>query len=216
MVRSFFGCQTKNFPVYYLQKGTRPFSTVCRKNAMMKKAGAGWFLFVAGAFLSGGWFSGGGGLAFAQESTGAPAAATANEPAPTSPFLEANQKAAARADGIKDQSLEEWKALLKQTEEALPALGQAATARNNELREARIAADREAPEIKALYKQIEELQGRIAAVTDTLPGVKEKLDAYSQAQSALFEEMQFRTKLMGLIRQRENADSPTSAKEIAP
>lgn len=192
---------------------------------MMKKAGAGWFVFVAGAFLLAGGMLGAGGAAFAQEAIDAPAAESAaaapaetpaEEPAPSVPFLEANQKAAARLESVQDKTLAELKELLAQSETSLPAMGKASTEKNNELRDARIAADREAPEIRALYKQIEELQGKIAAVTDTLPGVKEKLDAYNASQSALFEEMQFRTKLMGLIRQRESADPSTAAREVAP
>ena len=72
-------------------------------------------------------------------------------------------------------------------------------------------ADREAPEIRELYKTIEQLQIKIAAVTDTLPGVREKVEAYAAAQSALFEEMQFRTKLLGLISAKETSE-PTSEK----
>lgn len=196
---------------------------------MMKKTGAGWFVFVAGAFLFFGGTLGVGGAAFAQEAidapaaesavagpVDAPAAAPAEESTPPAPFLEANRKAAARLESVQDKTLDELKELLAQSEASLPTMGKASSEKNNELREARIAANREAPEIRALYKQIEELQGKIAAVTDTLPGVKEKLDAYTASQSALFEEMQFRTKLMGLIRQRENADSPTAAREVAP
>ena len=156
---------------------------------------------------------GGGGAAFAQETIEAPAAAAAVEPAPSVSFLEANQKASARLESVQDKSLDELKGLLTQSESSLPTLSQTSTARNDELREARIAADREAPEIQALYKQIEGLQAQIARVTDTLPGVKEKLDAYNQAQSDLFQEMQFRTKLKGLIASKETSGA-TGEREL--
>ncbi len=166
---------------------------------MMKKTGAGLLWSRAALILFGVyWVSGGTGALGQEDTTASP---------PISSFSDANDKAEARLESVKGKTLDELQALLKATNESLPALGKAASERNNELQQARNVADREAPEIRALYKQIEDLQGKIAAVTDTLPGVREKLEIYNAAQSSLFEEVQFRTKLMGLIDAKEAAKS---------
>ena len=121
-------------------------------------------------------------------------------------FSQANTKALARLDSVRGKPVEELRELLKAANDSLPVLNKAASERNAELAEARSVADREAPEIRELYKSIEQLQVRIAAVTDTLPSVREKVEAYAAAQSALFEEMQFRSKLMGLISEQESSE----------
>lgn len=184
---------------------------------MMKKAGAGILWFGMGAFVLFG------GAAFAQEALEAPAAA-ASEPAPAataasaaSPsFAEANAQAAARMESLQELELDELKGMLKQLNDSLPALGKKSSELSAELREARNKADREAEEVRALYKQIAEIQAQIAAVTDTLPGVREKLEAYNAAQATMFGEMQFRTKLMGLIRQKEQTGAATVSAEKTP
>ena len=183
---------------------------------MMKKAGAGILWFGMGAFVLLG------GAAFAQDAQEAPPPA-ASEPAPAAPaaspalaFSNANAQAAARLEGLKELELDELKGMLKQLNDSLPALGKKSSDLSAELREARDKADREAAEIRELYKEIAALQAKIAAVTDTLPGVREKLEAYNAAQAAMFGEMQFRTKLMGLIRQKENAGAPPVAAEKTP
>ena len=204
---------------------------------MMKKTGAGLLRSCAGLFLLGaclaGWGTGAQGqeeaTAQAQESAPPDVVAPAETPAPTESaapvaaepvqplsFANANEKADVRLESARSLELEKLRELLKQTEEALPNMAKDSTQRNDELREARISASREAPEIQALYKEIEALQIKISAVTDTLPGVREKLDAYNEAQSALFEEMQFRTKLLGLIRLKEKAVSPASVPGDTP
>ena len=174
---------------------------------MMRKTGAGLLLSRLGVFLLGVCMAGAGGSVFAQEA----AETAAEKPAPNVSFSQANAKASARLDSARGKPVEELRELLKATNESLPALGKAASERNAELDAARNVADREAPEIRELYKTIEQLQVKIAAVTDTLPGVREKVEAYAAAQSALFEEMQFRTKLLGLI-SAQAASEPTSEK----
>ena len=174
---------------------------------MMKKTGAGLLLSRLGVFLLGACVSGWGGSVSAQEA----AEPAAEKPAPGFSFSQANTQAAARLDSVKGKTADELRELLKATNESLPVLNKAASERNAELDAARNVADREAPEIRELYKTIEQLQVKIAAVTDTLPGVREKVEAYAAAQSALFEEMQFRTKLLGLISAKE-ASEPTSEK----
>ena len=175
---------------------------------MMKKTGAGLLWSGLGVFVLGVCMSGaGGGSVFAQEAAGT----AAEKPAPGFSFSQANTQAAARLDSVKGQTADELRELLKATYESLPVLNKAASERNAELDAARNVADREAPEIRELYKTIEQLQIKIAAVTDTLPGVREKVEAYAAAQSALFEEMQFRTKLLGLISAKETSE-PTSEK----
>lgn len=172
---------------------------------------------VVGLWMVGSVWAGEAGAAAAPEVTveAAVEATATPAPAPSATFADANAKAAARLDGLKDLELVELNKLLKQTNESLPALGKSSSELSAELREARNKADREAEEVRALYKQIAEIQAQIAAVTDTLPGVREKLDAYNAAQATLFEEMQFRTKLMGLIRQKEQAAVPVAAPEVA-
>lgn len=159
------------------------------------------------------------GAAWGQEAA-APAVVSTAEVSPATPdasslqpsFAEANVKATARLEAEKSKSLEDLKTLLKETEAKLPELAKISTERNTELTEARNKADREAPEIQALYKQIEDLQVKIAVQTDALPDVQGKRTAYMAAQSDLFETMQFRTKLMALISAKEAAE-PTPEKE---
>ena len=168
----------------------------------MSKTGAGLSLSRLGVFLMWVCIWGGGGRSFAQES----AEAVPEKTALGVSFSQANAKALTRLDAVKGKPVEELRELLKAANDSLPVLNKAASERNTELAEARSVADREAPEIRELYKSIEQLQVRIAAVTDTLPGVREKVEAYAAAQSALFEEMQFRSKLMGLITAQESSE----------
>lgn len=168
---------------------------------------------MVGLFLIGGGWIVGEREARGQES---PAVVPVEAQAPVLSFSNANAKAAARLEAVRGQSLDELRGLLKTADESLPMLNKASAERDVELNEARTIADREAPEIRALYKQIEELQVKIAAVTDTLPGVREKLEAYAASQSALFEEMQFRTKLMALIASREASEPAVKKEASAP
>jgi predicted component of type VI protein secretion system len=57
------------------------------------------------------------------------------------------------------------------------------------------------------------LHHRIAALTEELPAVREKTDALAEIRGDLLGEMDFRTRLIQLIRQKEAAEAATAAAE---
>ena len=125
-------------------------------------------------------------------------------------------KAAERLEAVKDLPLDELKGKLVETEAALPALNQKLGDLARAAQETRETAAANSPEIKDLYVQIRALHERIAALTETLPEVQAKTAEQAAVRSELLGEMDFRTRLTGLIRQKESEEAAKAGAEELP
>ena len=169
---------------------------------------------------------GGVGAAFAQEAIAAPATAPAADISAVqnaeagggaeTPLASAKAKAAARLNEINGLPINELKEKLAATEAALPALNVKLADAGRAAQDVRATAAENSQEIKDLYVQIRALHDRIAALTETLPEVREKVAEQTAIRGELLSEMDFRTKLTGLIRQREAAEAATANSEELP
>ena len=192
-------------------KGHKALFHSLQKDAMMKKAGAGWFLFVAGAFLFLGGTLGGGGTAFAQEAIEAPAAvAPAEEVSPVVddaavPVPDFKVKVEARIKELRTKPVEDIEAAVASSEEAMQKLNEEARAARMATREAQEKMRADNPDVQAKYREIDEMRKKINAFIDELPEVKDKLDAESQVTALLMEETWFRTATMGLLAEKDRA-----------
>ena len=177
---------------------------------MMKKTGAG--LLCAGFVLLAG-------SVWADE-----AAPVGESPVATQAEGKTNEVAISSAKGIALARLEEVKALplvelkekLAQTDAALPVMNQKLGEVSRSAQAARETAADNSQEIKDLYLQIRALHDRIAALTETLPEVQQTVAEQTTIRSDLLQEMEFRTKLMGLINQRELAEASKANVEKLP
>lgn len=176
---------------------------------MMKKTGAVWAAF--GLFLMAG------GSVWAEEMPAEPEAL----PAVTEEAVDAEDaqpltpraRGEARLESVKDLPLPELKELLEETESALPDMNRQLGEAGRAAQETREAAAAESPEIQDLYAQIRALHERIAALTETLPAVQEKVGIQAAVRGDLLGEMDFRTRLIQLIRQKEAAEAATAGAE---
>ena len=132
------------------------------------------------------------------------------------PVLTPRAKVEARIAEVKDLPLPELQELLEKTEAALPAMNQQMQQAGRAAQEARETAADESQEIQDLYAQIRALHHRIAALTEELPAVREKTDALAEIRGDLLGEMDFRTQLIKLIRQKKAADAAAAAAEELP
>lgn len=132
------------------------------------------------------------------------------------PLVSAKAKAAARLNEINGLPINELKDKLAATEAALPALNVKLADAGRAAQDARATAAENSQEIKDLYVQIRALHDRIAALTETLPEVQAKVAEQTAIRGELLSEMDFRTKLTGLIRQREAAEAATANSEELP
>lgn len=205
--------------------GNKPLSNRLQKDRMMKKAGAGALCFVVGLWLTGSVWAGEEGAAAAPEQAAeavveavAVEAAPADEPVAeaTADAVSPRAKAAERLEAVKDLSLDELKGKLAETEAALPGLNQKLGELARAAQETRETAAANSPEIKDLYVQIRALHERIAALTETLPEVQKKTAEQTAVRAELLGEMDFRTRLMGLIRQKEAAEAAQTGAEDLP
>ena len=180
---------------------------------MMKKTGAGILSFALGVFILGGTVS-------AQEVAAIPVVeettADVSAPEKTPEYISPQEKASARLAEIQDLPIDELKEKLAATEAALPALNQRLGDLVRVTQETRETAAANSAEIKELYLQIRALHERIAALTETLPEVKEKAAEQALARSELLGEMDFRTRLTGLIRQKESEEAAKASAEELP
>ena len=203
---------------------------------MMNRTGAVWLFFVAGLFVAGAWI-GDAGTAWgqdevspatlggrvetlaesdassdeAQTDSAVATAETKEVPAALSP----REKTRLRMEAIRDLPVTELKEKLAETEALLPTLNQQLGEAGRAAQETRESAAADSPEIRELYLQIRALHERIAALTETLPEVQEKVAEQTAIRGNLLGEMDFRTQLMNLIRQKEAAEAAASdAKEL--
>ena len=209
---------------------------------MMKKTDAGWWFFVMAVFLIGGACTGlgdemapGGSLPPTPEAVmpaeavvvpaEAPPAVATPAAAPTAPAATESagvipgsprEKAMARVEAVKDLPLDELKKKLSETEANLPDLNAKLGESEREVQAVRETAADNSPEIQNLYVQIRALHDRIAALTEALPEVQAKLTEQTGIRSELLGEMDFRTRLIGLIRQKEAAAAASEQTEKLP
>lgn len=196
--------------------GNRPLSNRLQKDRMMRKASAGVLCFVVGLWMAGSVWAGEEGAAAAPEATTEPAVEAAAADVPATDALSPRAKAAERLEAVKDLPLDELKGKLAETEAALPALNQKLGDLARAAQETRESAAANSPEIKDLYVQIRALHERIAALTETLPEVREKTAEQAAVRSELLGEMDFRTRLTGLIRQKESEEAAKAGAEELP
>lgn len=200
---------------------------------MMNRTGAVWLFFVVGFFVTGAWI-GDGGAAWGQEEvnpatveehlvgteTGSEeiridseTAVTATEE--TTAALSPREKTRLRIEEIRDLPLTVLNEKLAETEASLPTLNQQLGEAGRATQETREAAAADSQEIRDLYVQIRMLHERIAALTETLPAVQEKVAEQTVIRGNLLGEMDFRTQLMNLIREKEAAEAAAvDAKEL--
>ena len=209
---------------------------------MMKKTDAGWLLFVIAVFLIGGVCTGMGDEVAPAKSlpptpaavapaeaavtpTEAPPAITTLAAVPVVPAASESagpvpgsprEKALVRMEAIKDLPLDELKKKLSETEANLPALNAKLGESERDVQAVREVAAASSQEIQNLYVQIRSLHDRIAALTEALPEVQAKLTEQTGIRSELLGEMDFRTRLTGLIRQKEAAAAASSKTEKLP
>ena len=122
----------------------------------------------------------------------------------------------ARVEAVKDLPLDELKKKLSETEANLPDLNAKLGESEREVQAVRETAADNSPEIQNLYVQIRALHDRIAALTEALPEVQAKLTEQTGIRSELLGEMDFRTRLIGLIRQKEAAAAASEQTEKLP
>lgn len=197
--------------------GNRPLSNRLQKDRMMRKASAGVLCFVVCLWMAGSVWAGEEGAAasadqMAAEATAAGAQAMDADLDAVSP----RAKTAERLEAVKDLPLDDLREKLAETDAALPALNQKMGDLARTAQETRETAAANSQEIKDLYLQIRALHERIAALTETLPEVREKTAEQAAARSELLGEMDFRTRLMGLIRQKEAAEAAQTGAEDLP
>lgn len=208
---------------------------------MMNKAGARW-LYVFAVFFMMGFLTGGGGSAWGQEAAlvdaqeqptpavsevlpeplqaadekSAPAELAVegqkDAPSPMSP----REKVQRRLEEVQDLPLAELREKRAEIEALLPALNQQLGDAARTAQETRESAAADSPEIQDLYLQIRALHERIAALTETLPEVQEKMTAQTAIRSELLGEMEFRTQLVNLIRRKEAAEATRVQAEELP
>lgn len=196
--------------------GNRPLSNRLQKDRMMRKASAGVLCFVAVLWWAGSAWAGEEGAAAAPEVTSEPAVEAAAADVPAADAASPRAKAAERLEAVKDLPLDELKGKLAETEAALPALNQKLGDLARAAQETRETAAANSPEIKDLYVQIRALHERIAALTETLPEVREMTAEQAAVRSELLGEMDFRTRLTGLIRQKESEEAAKAGAEELP
>ena len=196
--------------------GNRPLSNRLQKDRMMRKASAGVLCFVVGLWMAGSVWAGEEGAAAAPEVTSEPAVEAAAADVPAADAASPRAKAAERLEAVKDLPLDELKGKLAETEAALPALNQKLGDLARAAQETRETAAANSPEIKDLYVQIRALHERIAALTETLPEVREMTAEQAAVRSELLGEMDFRTRLTGLIRQKESEEAAKAGAEELP
>ena len=176
----------------------------------MKKTGAG--LLCAGLVLIAGSVWADEAMQIGEAPVVAPEAGSSNRVEDSS----AKKSVAARLDEVKALPLGELKEKLAETEASLPALNDKLADAGRAAQDARTTVAENSSDIKELYMQIRALHDRIAALTETLPEVQEKVAEQTAIRGKLLSEMEFRTKLTGLIRQREAAEAATANTEELP
>ena len=193
---------------------------------MMKKAGAGWFVFVVGAFLLGGWTLGGGGTAFAQEAIETPAAesavaAPAETPAEAAPEAPAMPGSAAGYEYTYPKKLAELNTadvfeLRKKLEKVEAGINDVDIATSNaQVEAAREQAEANSPEVKALQAQITRLHEEIRLAVDRDPAVVAASAGANQTHMEFMDQLNFRTGLLRLIAEKERQNKWTEP-ESAP
>jgi len=196
--------------------GNRPLSNRLQKDRMMRKASAGVLCFVAVLWWAGSAWAGEEGAAAAPEVTSEPAVEAAAADVPAADAASPRAKAAERLEAVKDLSLDELKGKLAETEAALPGLNQKLGELARAAQETRETAAANSPEISELYLQVRALHERIAALTETLPEVQKKTAEQTAVRAELLGEMDFRTRLTGLIRQKESEEAARAGAEELP
>ena len=95
-------------------------------------------------------------------------------------------------------SIAELREKAKAIEAGIPEIAKEAQELAGQLRELRIAAQQNEA-VLAVRAEMAELQRKLEKVIDELPDVKAKAEEVAKAKTKLFEEMQLRTRVFGLI-----------------
>ena len=128
-----------------------------------------------------------------------PLASLSAEPiTPATESVSSNVTLDARMDALADLPLDELRTKETEVEANIPKLAEQAQVLQKELRDLRIAGQ-QSEAVLAIRQEMVVLQKKIELVIDEIPDVKAKNEEAAKAKSALFEEMQFRTRLIGMI-----------------
>lgn len=187
---------------------------------MMNRTGAVWLVFVVGLFVTGVWV-GGGGMAWGQEEVATEMAAELTEAvaAPeqaakavaevvaveTAPAFDFKAKVESRIAELKSVPVEDIEQEVLRSEARMLEFNEEARALRLAVRDLQETMRAENPEVRAKYREIEEMRARINAFIDELPEVKMQLDALKEAESRLMEEVWFRTEAQTLVARRDRA-----------
>lgn len=131
------------------------------------------------------------------------AVANSNSPDATTNSLDVRVAALAKL------SLDELRAAFDSAEKKLPEIAVEVQAKEDALRELRIASQQH-ESILAIRKEIAALQQKIETTLDELPDVKAKREEADKVRQTLSDEMQFRTTLMRLIGAKEREAAKTA------
>jgi len=101
-------------------------------------------------------------------------------------------------------SVEKLEDLLREVEAAIPQAGLTAQKIQKDLYDARTDA-RTHPSVLELRSKIDELKKKIEETINNLPEVKAKADASMAKKQEMLELMQLRTKLLGILSQKERS-----------
>lgn len=130
----------------------------------------------------------------------------AADPAMSSkPDVSTNTTLDARVAALASLPLDELRAKAKEVEANIPKLAEQSQTLQKELRDLRIAGQQNEA-VLAIRREIAALQKKIDLAIDEIPEVKAKSEEAGTAKAGLFEEMQFRIRLIGLIAAAEKRD----------
>jgi hypothetical protein len=114
-------------------------------------------------------------------------------------------KVESRIAELKSATVEEMEQAVLRSEALMIKLNEEARALRMALRDLQEQMRAENPEVRAKYREIEEMRARINAFIDELPEVKAQLDVLGEAEARLLEEVWFRTEAQALVAERDRA-----------
>ncbi len=159
----------------------------------MRKRGPGLLRSGLGIFLLGLWGMG----TWAEEG----ASSATEQPVP-----DYKAKVAARIAEWKTAPVEDIEQAVLRSEVLIQQLNDEARAARLATRDLHEKLRMENPEVRAKYREIEEMRARINAFIEELPEMQAPMAAMEEAKSRLMEEVWFRTEAMALVASKDRAD----------